>query len=79
MHPDAADLGVGAVVHDLLCDFRSRDDHHAIDPARDRFEVGITALAFERLHVRIHGEDVVPGCLQPLINQVGDRVVAVGA
>ena len=35
MHPDAADLGIAAVVHDPLRDLRSRDDHHAIDPARD--------------------------------------------
>src|SRR6266487_6601628 len=45
MHPDAADLGLGAVLHDPLGDLRSRDDHHAINPARDGLEVGITALA----------------------------------
>ena len=35
MHPNAADPGIAAVVHDPLRDLRSRYDHHAIDAPRD--------------------------------------------
>src|SRR5881394_2909483 len=76
MHPYTANAGIAAVVHDLLRDLRSRDNHHAINAARDGFEVGIAAIAFEGLHVRVHREDVVPGRLQPLVDQIADRVVA---
>jgi hypothetical protein len=36
-------------------------------------------IAFEVLHVRIHREDIVPGLLQAVINQIPDRVAAVVA
>jgi len=36
MHPNAADPGIAAIVHDPFCSIRSRDDHHSVDPARDR-------------------------------------------
>src|SRR4051812_48750226 len=76
MHPDTTDLRLRAVLHDPIGDLRSRDDHDAIHPAGDGFEVGITAIALEGPHVRIHCEDVVPGLLQPLIDQIADRVMA---
>jgi hypothetical protein len=31
------------------------------------------------LHVRIHREDIVPALLQPAVDQIADRVVAVVA
>src|SRR5678816_1983512 len=57
VHPDAADAGIIAVVHNVRGDFRPRDDHHAIDTAGDGLQVGIAVIAIEGLHVRIHWED----------------------
>src|SRR5688572_27896790 len=79
VHPHPANPGGIALVHDPLGSRGPRDDDHAIDPAGDGFEVGVAALAFKRLHVRIHRENLVPGLLQPLIDQIADRVVAVVA
>src|SRR5436190_21300308 len=79
MHPDAADSGIAAVPHDPLGGLRSRDDHHAVDSTRDRLQVGITAVALERLHVWVHRKDIVPTVLQAVIDQIADRVVAVVA
>jgi hypothetical protein len=79
MHPHPSHTGLVALMHDLLGDFRSRSDHHAIDAARDRLQVGVAGTAVERLHVRIYRENIVPGLLQSSTDQIADRVVAVVA
>jgi hypothetical protein len=79
MHPDAAHARGAAVAHDPLRDLGSRDDHGAIDAARDRLHVRITGRPLEALHVRIHREDIVTGLRQPVKDKVPDRVVAVVA
>jgi hypothetical protein len=79
MHPYAADPGIVAVAHDSRRGLRSGDDHHAVDSAGDRLHVGITTIAVEALHVRVHREDVVPGALQPAIDQIAGGVLAVVA
>jgi hypothetical protein len=63
MHPYATDSDIGALAYDALRGLGFRDDDHTVDAARDRSQVGITAMAFEARHVRIDREDVVPGLL----------------
>src|SRR5690242_748600 len=75
MYPNAADPRVAAVSHDALRRLGSRDYHHAVYPARDRLQVGVTRIALECVHVRIHREYIMPRCLQPLVNQIADRMV----
>src|SRR6185436_14698240 len=77
VHPNAADPGFVAIAHDPLRGLRSRDNHHSVDPARDGFQIRITAVALEGLHARIHGEYIVPALFQPTIDQIADRVLVV--
>ena len=77
VHPHSSHSGVCAIVHDLLGSLSARDDHNAVDAAGDRSQVGKTANAVEGLHVRIQREDLVPGLLQPAIDEITGRVVAV--
>src|SRR5262245_39576945 len=76
MHPDAANAGRMAVADDPLGGFRPRDDHHAVDAARNRLQVRIAALAIEGRQVRVDGDDVVAGLLEALVDQIADRVAA---
>src|SRR5215472_10623684 len=77
VHPDAVDPGVSAFVHDLLRGLRTCDDHYAVDATGDRSQVGITAIALEGLHVRIDRKYLMPHRLQPAIDQIAGRMMAV--
>src|SRR5262245_11365736 len=70
---------IAAVAHDPFGGLRSRDDHHAVDAARDGLQVWITAIAIEGLQVWIDREDIVARLLQPVIDQIARRMVAVVA
>src|SRR5262249_46463539 len=50
-----------------------------IDPARNRLHARVAGVAIEGNHVRVHGEHLVAGVLQALVDQVPGRVVAVHA
>jgi hypothetical protein len=79
MHPDPRHVGFTALVHDLFCGLGLGDDYDAVDAPGNRFEIGITAVSLERLHVRIHREGFVPGALQTAVYEIPNRMVAVVA
>src|SRR5262245_44877661 len=62
VHPDATNAGIIAVVHDALRRFWPCNDHHAVDSARYRLQVGVATIAAEVFHIRIHSEYLMPGC-----------------
>src|SRR4051794_29984605 len=79
MHPDPRHAHLTALPHNLLGRIRSGDHHYTVDATRNRLQVRIARLALECVHVRIDGEHFVARALQPLEDEIADRMATVVA
>src|SRR5258706_7362674 len=70
VHPDAADARFGTILHKLIGCFRRRGNDDSIDTIRDRPQIVIARIAFNRIRVGVNGEYLITHVAQTAINTV---------
>ena len=77
MHPHVLDPKLCALVHRLVGDLRPGSDHDRLDPAGDRAQVVVGAIAFHLVGVGVDGEDLVAAVAQALVYDVAAVVFGI--
>src|SRR5664280_3022750 len=68
MHPHVVDPQLCALPHGGICCLGFGPNHYGFDTAGDRLQVGIGAVPFDGLGIRVDGEDFIASVPQTLVH-----------
>src|SRR5664280_1438963 len=70
MHPHVVDPQLCALPHGGICRLGFGPNHYGCDTAGDRLQVGIGAIPFDGLGIRVDGEDFIASVPQTFVHDV---------